>query len=177
LATGSDGGEGHVLCPGRCGGRRRERAGLWERLGSHGRRCCRPRRTCTCEFLNCGLGRSSRACCAGAYLHGALTRKVDDLVKALVAETGIFVPQVCRTCADVDVKAMVFRDRLLAATVPCMPPQVRLVCMTERALVQPGSGLPSCRPPAAARATSYGKSWMDWKQDNRRSRAWTGVGD
>jgi hypothetical protein len=38
----------------------------------------------------------------GAYLHGVSTRKVDDLVKALGADTGISKSTVSRICADLD---------------------------------------------------------------------------
>jgi putative transposase len=37
-----------------------------------------------------------------AYLHGVSTRKVDDLVKALGADSGISKSEVSRICADLD---------------------------------------------------------------------------
>ncbi|MET3205172.1 transposase-like protein [Arthrobacter sp. UYEF6] len=37
-----------------------------------------------------------------AYLHGVSTRKVDDLVKALGADTGISKSEVSRICEDLD---------------------------------------------------------------------------
>jgi putative transposase len=49
-----------------------------------------------------------------AYLHGTSTRKVDDLVKALGADTGISKSEVSRICADLDNEVAVFRDRSLA---------------------------------------------------------------
>jgi putative transposase len=49
-----------------------------------------------------------------AYLHGVSTRKVDDLVKALGADTGISKSEVSRICADLDVEVGAFRDRSLA---------------------------------------------------------------
>jgi putative transposase len=49
-----------------------------------------------------------------AYLHGVSTRKVDDLVKALGAETGISKSEVSRICADLDQDVAAFRDRSLA---------------------------------------------------------------
>ena len=49
-----------------------------------------------------------------AYLHGVSTRKVDDLVKALGAETGISKSEVSRICADLDEEVGAFRDRSLA---------------------------------------------------------------
>ena len=50
-----------------------------------------------------------------AYLHGVSTRKVDDLVKALGADTGISKSEVSRICAGLDEQVAVFRDRDLAA--------------------------------------------------------------
>ena len=49
-----------------------------------------------------------------AYLHGVSTRKVDDLVKALGADSGISKSEVSRICADLDVEVGAFRDRTLA---------------------------------------------------------------
>lgn len=37
-----------------------------------------------------------------AYLHGVSTRKVDDLAKALGADSGISKSEVSRICADLD---------------------------------------------------------------------------
>jgi transposase-like protein len=45
-----------------------------------------------------------------AYLHGVSTRKVDDLVKALGADTGISKSEVSRICADLDTEVGAFRD-------------------------------------------------------------------
>jgi putative transposase len=53
-----------------------------------------------------------------AYLHGVSTRKVDDLVKALGADTGISKSEVSRICADLDEEVGAFRDRSLAAAFP-----------------------------------------------------------
>jgi putative transposase len=50
-----------------------------------------------------------------AYLHGTSTRKVDDLVKALGADSGISKSEVSRICADLDTEVAAFRDRTLAA--------------------------------------------------------------
>ena len=50
-----------------------------------------------------------------AYLHGVSTRKVDDLVKALGADSGISKSEVSRICADLDEEISAFRDRSLAA--------------------------------------------------------------
>ena len=49
-----------------------------------------------------------------AYLHGVSTRKVDDLVKALGADTGISKSEVSRICADLDLEVAAFRDRDLS---------------------------------------------------------------
>jgi putative transposase len=49
-----------------------------------------------------------------AYLHGVSTRKVDDLVKALGADTGISKSEVSRICSDLDQEVGAFRDRSLA---------------------------------------------------------------
>jgi putative transposase len=49
-----------------------------------------------------------------AYLHGVSTRKVDDLVKALGADTGISKSEVSRICADLDQEVGAFRDRSLS---------------------------------------------------------------
>lgn len=51
-----------------------------------------------------------------AYLHGVSTRKVDDLVKALGADTGISTSEVSRICKDLDEEVGAFRDRSLADT-------------------------------------------------------------
>ena len=48
-----------------------------------------------------------------AYLHGVSTRKVDDLVKALGADTGISKSEVSRICADLDEEVTAFRERPL----------------------------------------------------------------
>ena len=48
-----------------------------------------------------------------AYLHGVSTRKVDDLVRALGADSGISKSEVSRICADLDGEVGVFRDRSL----------------------------------------------------------------
>src|SRR3954449_5423322 len=49
-----------------------------------------------------------------AYLHGTSTRKVDDLVQALGADSGISKSEVSRICAELDVEVAAFRDRSLA---------------------------------------------------------------
>jgi len=49
-----------------------------------------------------------------AYVHGVSTRKVDDLVKALGADTEISKSEVSRICAGPDAEVAEFRDRTLA---------------------------------------------------------------
>jgi transposase-like protein len=51
-----------------------------------------------------------------AYVHGVSTRKVDDRVKALGADTGISKSEVSRICANLDEDVAAFRDRPLADT-------------------------------------------------------------
>ncbi|WP_061782597.1 IS256 family transposase, partial [Microbacterium hominis] len=51
-----------------------------------------------------------------AYVHGVSTRKVDDLVKALGADTGISKSEVSRICSGLDEDVAAFRDRPLADT-------------------------------------------------------------
>ena len=49
-----------------------------------------------------------------AYVTGASVRKVDDLVKALGADTGISKSEVSRICADLDEQVAGFADRDLS---------------------------------------------------------------
>lgn len=49
-----------------------------------------------------------------AYVTGTSTRKVDDLVVAMGADTGISKSEVSRICAELDVEVAAFRDRSLA---------------------------------------------------------------
>jgi len=51
-----------------------------------------------------------------AYVHGVSTRKVDDLVKALGADTGISKSAVSRICADLDEDITEFQARALSET-------------------------------------------------------------
>ncbi|MDR6869007.1 transposase-like protein [Microbacterium resistens] len=48
-----------------------------------------------------------------AYVHGVSTRKVDDLVKALGADSGISKSEVSRICQDLDEDVAAFRERSL----------------------------------------------------------------
>lgn len=50
-----------------------------------------------------------------AYVHGVSTRKVDDLVKALGADSGISKSEVSRICQDLDEDVNAFRERPLGA--------------------------------------------------------------
>jgi len=51
-----------------------------------------------------------------AYVHGVSTRKVDDLVKALGADSGISKSEVSRICRDLDEDVSAFRTRPLGDT-------------------------------------------------------------
>jgi putative transposase len=48
-----------------------------------------------------------------AYVHGVSTRSVDDLVKALGADSGISKSEVSRICSDLDTQLTAFRGRPL----------------------------------------------------------------
>lgn len=48
-----------------------------------------------------------------AYVHGVSTRSVDDLVKALGADSGISKSEVSRICGDLDEQLTIFRGRPL----------------------------------------------------------------
>jgi putative transposase len=75
------------------------------------------------SFFPCLLERRRRvdqalfAVVMEAYLHGVSTRKVDDLVRALGADSGISKSEVSRICADLDGEVSAFRDRSLAGQV------------------------------------------------------------
>ncbi len=60
-----------------------------------------------------GIDQALGAVVMEAYLHGVGTRKVDDLVKALGADSGISKREVSRICADLDEEVAAFRDRSL----------------------------------------------------------------
>lgn len=53
-----------------------------------------------------------------AYVHGVSTRKVDDLVKALGADSGISKSEVSRICAELDTDLEAFRNRPLEGEFP-----------------------------------------------------------
>jgi putative transposase len=58
-------------------------------------------------------GQSLFAVIMEAYLHGTSTRKVDDLVNALGAGSGISKSEVSRICVELDTEVAAFRDRSL----------------------------------------------------------------
>jgi hypothetical protein len=63
-----------------------------------------------------------------AYLHGVSTRRVDDLLRALGADTGISKSEVSRICADLDEEVAAFRDR-------CWPTKSLRTCSSTRPTV------------------------------------------
>lgn len=72
------------------------------------------------SFFPCLLERRRRvdqalfAVVMEAYVTGTSVRKVDDLVKALGADTGISKSEVSRICADLDTEVAAFADRDLS---------------------------------------------------------------
>ena len=74
----------------------------------------------TGSFFPCLLERRRRvdqalfAVVMQAYLEGVSTRKVDDLVKALGADSGISKSEVSRICAELDTEVRAFAERSLA---------------------------------------------------------------
>ncbi len=72
------------------------------------------------SFFPCLLERRRRidralfAVVMEAYVTGTSVRKVDDLVKALGADTGISKSEVSRICADLDAEVAAFADRDLS---------------------------------------------------------------
>ena len=95
--------------PGRC----RRRPVIW----SCGSPSCGPGRSFPCLLeRRRRVDQALFAVIMEAYLHGVSTRKVDDLVKALGADTGICKSEVSRICADLDEEVGAFRDRSLAET-------------------------------------------------------------
>jgi hypothetical protein len=81
-----------------------------------------------------------------AYLHGTSTRKVDDLVKALGADTGISKSEVSRICAHLDTEVRAFRDRPTAdrTTIPGAIAWTASACVAN-----------------VKRITSWGTSWSN----------------
>jgi transposase-like protein len=72
------------------------------------------------SFFPCLLDRRQRvdqalfALVMQAYLEGVSTRKVDDLVKALGADSGISKSEVSRICSELDVEVRAFAEGSLA---------------------------------------------------------------
>ncbi len=65
-----------------------------------------------CE-RRCRIDRALFAVVMEAYIHGVSTRKVDDLIQALGAGSGISKSEVSRICADRDEEMAAFRTRPL----------------------------------------------------------------
>lgn len=63
-----------------------------------------------------GFGECLCAVVLEAYVHGVLTRKACDLVKALGADTGMSKSEVFRICPHLDEDAEAFRHRDLSET-------------------------------------------------------------
>lgn len=84
-----------------------------------------------------------------AYVHGVSTRSVDDLVKALGADSGISKSEVSRICADLDAQLMAFRTRPLdhpgSRTCTWTPPTARRASPTK------SSRAPWSSPPGSPR--------------------------
>ena len=91
-----------------------------------------------------------------AYVHGVWTRKLDDLVKALGADTGISKSEVSRICANLDEDLAAFRDRPLAdADLPVRVPRRDLLQSPDR----PPGGVPGgrgrrCRRPEERKSSA-----------------------
>ena len=94
-----------------------------------------------------------------AYLHGVSTRKVDDLVRALGADSGISKSEVSRICADLDGEVSAFRDRSLAGQsfpyVFVMPPTAKHGS-TAGSSPKRWSWPPGCAGMAAAKSSALG---------------------
>ena len=75
-----------------------------------------------------------------AYVTGTSVRKVDDLVKAMGADTGMSKSEVSRICADLDEQVFAFADRDLSER------GFPYLCL-------------DARPGSAAPATAPGRGW------------------
>ncbi|MBM7826958.1 transposase-like protein [Microbacterium aurum] len=84
-----------------------------------------------------------------AYVHGVSTRKVDDLVKALGADTGISKSEVSRICANLDEDVAAFGDRPLADQA-----YPYVFCSSTRPTARPVSGAGSSPKPWSSRSGS-----------------------
>jgi len=120
------------------------------------------------SFFPCLLERRRRidqalfAVVMEAYVTGTSVRKVDDLVKALGADTGISKSEVSRICADLDAEVAAFAGRSLAETAF---PYVFLDATYCKARIGGGKGgkAPASRPrrswsPPASARTGVGRS-------------------
>src|SRR5499427_2601509 len=85
-----------------------------------------------------------------AYLHGTSTRKVDDLVKALGADSGISKSEVSRSARTWTPKSRRPRPQPGRAGVP--------VCVPGRHLLQ-GPGRPPCGVPGCGRGGRRRRGW------------------
>lgn len=89
-------------------------------------------------------------------MHGVSTRSVDDLVKALGADSGISKSEVSRICGELDKELTAVREQPLDHTVF---PYVFLDATYCKARVnhqiasQPWSSLPGSPPPGTARSS------------------------
>jgi hypothetical protein len=83
----------------------------------------------------------------GGHLHGVSTRKVDDLVRALGADTGISKTEVSRICRDLDAEVAAFRDRSLVDT--AFPYVFLDATYCKRGSTAASSPKPSWWPPAS----------------------------
>ena len=86
-----------------------------------------------------------------AYLHGVSTRQVDDLVKALGADTGISNSEVSRICAGLDAEVAPVPGPISVG--PGLP-----VCVPRRDLLQ-SAGEPPDRLPGDRRRGRGGRRW------------------
>lgn len=68
-----------------------------------------------------------------AYVHGVSTRKIDDLVAALVSTLGISKTEVSRICAGLDEQILTVRSPALVETVLGRVPFCRAIFRCVRA--------------------------------------------
>lgn len=104
-----------------------------------------------------------------AYVTGTSVRKVDDLVKALGADTGISKSEVSRICADLDTEVAAFADRDLSETAF---PYVFLDATYCKARIGGGKGGKGSRVASQAVVVATGVS-----SDGRREVLGFAVGD
>jgi hypothetical protein len=93
-----------------------------------------------------GSGVAGRSLVSEAYLHSVSTRKVDDLVSALRADTGISKSEVSRIGADLDAESA-RTDSLAGSTGdPVRVPRRDLLQGTRYAQVRLAGEVDACRP-------------------------------